>query len=113
MFQPPAAPVGGAERRCLPRSASDPSTFCCLFRDTGAALLPGRVHDLSAAGVAVELPYPLPHGWGLSAHRGNATRRFAAVKYVHVVHATPAPDGWVVGCAFDEPLDAAQLTALR
>jgi hypothetical protein len=107
-----AAPMA-AERRVAARAVAEASTFCCLFAGTGAHLWPGQVRDLSASDINVLLPYPLLPGRALSAHLGNAARHFAVLTSLHVIHATPAPAGWVVGCAFDRPLDQAEIAALR
>jgi hypothetical protein len=110
-------PVGQAERRAYVRLACDLAATCRpadRHRDVG---WPGRVRDISRAGVGLLLRHRFRPGTTLAvelrAHNGTPMHTLT----VRVVHATAVVDEgnpcWLLGCALEQPLSEQEFQALQ
>jgi len=72
----------------------------------------GWAHDLSEAGMGLELGCPLEPGTAVLLRLHGAGPDGALQLPGRVAHATEAGGGWRVGCAFARPLTPEQLAAL-
>jgi hypothetical protein len=113
--QQPAAPA--AERRAFVRLASDLDATCRLAAPTREQGWPGRVRDLSRGGLGLLTRHRFRSGTYLDIElrgRGGELRRVVTAR---VVHATPVrvqgSRFWLLGCAFDEPLNDEEFETLR
>src|SRR5207249_4050206 len=96
------------ERRTYVRLASDLEATCRLangFREVG---WPGRVHDISRAGIGLLVRHRFQPGTELGVELRDGADALRRIVRVRVVHATAtAVDGnpcWLLGCAFEVPL---------
>jgi hypothetical protein len=107
-----AAPPGG-ERRVTVRYANLKGTACSVAGVDGQISRWGLVRDASRRGLAVLVSGPLEVGQSVVVRLARSEPTLAQGLAARVVHVRDQGDGnWVVGCALDAPMSAAELRAL-
>src|SRR6266849_6517258 len=103
---PKSDSAGDSERRVRIRYPTDRESLC--QRGEGRldlAWWSARILDISTTGIGVILRQKFPSGTMLTVELQNSAGDVSRTLQTHVVHTTPHPEGgWVLGCAFDNPL---------
>jgi hypothetical protein len=111
-----AAVASPMDRRAFVRVASDLVSRCRPSGRTHDVSWPGQVRDISRGGVGLVMRHRFRPGTRLELELRNAAGHFVATLAVRVVHATALivddRHGWLLGCAFDKPLEEAEFEAL-
>jgi hypothetical protein len=117
--EPHAAPTESViDMRAWKRFPSERRTPVRLVVHPDFRTLTARVLDASVYGLGLLFEWPLEPGSVLSllllrpGHGRPPRLRVSRIVTAKVMHATPHPDGWRVGCRLASPLDAAELEAL-
>ncbi len=114
---PKAESSGGRERRVRVRYPTDRESMC----QPGEGRLDqawwlARLTDISTTGIALvlrQLRQKFPAGTILTVELQNWTGDVSRTLPTRVVHMTPHPEGgWIMGCAFVNPLTEEELKAL-
>ncbi len=96
----------GAERRVRVRYPTDRESLC--QRGEGRldhAWWLARVVDISSTGIGIILRQKFPSGTLLTIELQNSSGDLSRTLQTKVVHTTTHPEGgWVLGCAFVNPL---------
>jgi hypothetical protein len=101
-----------AERRAWVRHPGQPNKACEFIEPSAGHGWWAAVHEVSLGGISFCLPCRLPPGTVVVIDQpAGPSRRRHAIS-VRVVHATTHAGGWLLGCAFDQPLREADLQAL-
>ncbi len=107
---------GRPERRAFVRLASDLAATCHPSGHSDAVSWPGRVCDLSRGGVGLALRHRFRPGTRLTVELRASTGACLHTVGVVVIHARAViVDGdhcWLLGCAFDRPLEDEESAAL-
>src|SRR5437773_7238549 len=104
------------ERRAYVRLATDLAVTCRPSGRQPDVGWPGRVRDISQGGVGLLLRHRFQPGTTLTVEMHGSGGPLLRAVTIRVIHATAVVDGatscWLHGCAFDEPLDPAEVEAL-
>jgi hypothetical protein len=105
-----------AERRAFVRLASDLAATCRTSARSREVSWPGRVRDISRGGVGLLMQHRFRPGTRLAVELRGGTGVLLRTLSAVVAHARAVlVDGnhcWLLGCAFDEPIDDVELDAL-
>jgi hypothetical protein len=105
------------DRRAGVRLPSALAATCGLAGRTREPVWPGMVRDISQGGIGLILQHRFRPGTTLLVELRQSAGAVLRTIRVRVVHATAVLDDgnpcWLLGCAFDHPLDEAELSSLR
>lgn len=105
------------DRRAYVRIPSDLAAICHVAPGGREPAWPGRVHDISKAGIGLILQHRFNPGTALLVDLRETAGAVLRTVRVRVVHATAILDDgipyWLLGCVFDRPLNEAEFSALR
>jgi hypothetical protein len=104
------------ERRAFVRLPSTLESRCRQAGRTHDVSWPGQVRDVSRGGVGLVCQHRFRPGTQLDIELRHADGRIVRTIAARVVHATPLfIDGrhaWLLGCAFDQPLDESEFESV-
>jgi hypothetical protein len=104
------------DRRACVRIPSDLAATCCVAASR-EPVWPGRVRDISPEGIGLILQHRFSPGTPLMIDLRESAGAELRTLRARVVHATSVLDDgnpcWLLGCAFDQPLDQDVFAALR
>jgi hypothetical protein len=104
--------AGSTDRRAAERLPVSPDTACSFVAPMAEDFGPGRIRDVSMAGVGLILVKRVEVGSLLAVGLTNPRNGFARTARVRVTHVTSVPGGYLVGGNFLEPLTYQELTAI-
>jgi hypothetical protein len=109
---PTTRPPAGVERRGAVRHQCDLELTCYPVGGEPGARWKARVRDLSGTGIGLLLAHALERGTILILEMPRVLDGFPRLLGACVIHATPQREGgFVIGCALDHQLNAAEIRA--
>src|SRR4030095_409786 len=100
------------DRRAVERFLVNGDTVCPLIAPVAEHFGPGKLKDVSMAGVGLLTRRRAEPGGLLAVTLSNPAKGFTKTVLVRVTHATPGPGGYHVGGNFTVPLTYQEMTAL-
>jgi hypothetical protein len=102
-----------ANRRAQPRQACSLEVSCQPITAKGCDLWwLAEIKDMSTSGVGMLSTRSFERGTFVAIQLANLATAFCKTAVARVVHVVPSGDKWFVGCAFQTPLDADDMTAM-
>jgi hypothetical protein len=75
-------------------------------------MVAAQVHDVSTIGIGMLTTRRLERGTFVAIQLANPAAAFSKTKIARVVHVVQSEGAWLVGCAFQTPLEAAEMDAV-
>jgi hypothetical protein len=108
------APSTPAERRAWVRYLCNQESTCRPLAGARGVPWPGKLCDLSAGGVALRLARRFEIGAMLAIDVRGPSETVLATLFARVAHVSLQSDGgWLLGCAFTNPLNEEDIKALQ
>jgi hypothetical protein len=102
-----------SERRAWVRQPCELDSLCKPLAGGSSLQWLGKIRDLSAGGIALNLSRRFGSGTVLTIDMHSRDKRVVQTLTARVVHSTLQEDGsWLIGCAFTSPLNEEDLKAL-